>query len=585
MSVPPMSAAAVAAFGGTLLEEPQRGIEIGGWRIECRHEPILTTDETEAWQASLSSQWLPEMVFGRSFLRVQHLATGVGVQFGALEALRGWKAGRLQPVKVPAAAAWGKRSRPSTDLILDYDYTFTTPYCGSVISTSSPSANSPTSNNSSTTTTHTSSAVAGVSTPLASRVADISISSSSSSSSSTRGPEGEEAVGGGGVGREQNGRGEPVARSGGGGESGGGGGPGVPVRAEGADGVREGEVEGAGEEATVVREVQAVWPGSAASTDLENAAAAVGGAAVAAAAPTAAAAAAGGGEGAGGREEGSKQQGKERGQLEERRELEEGEDRGCSDAGEGEWEAEWVACEGEGIDWAMLQRRDPILFSDEVVLYEDELADNGISLLTVRARVMPACWFILLRFWFPLPFPPPRVPFSRPPLSCVWTGLSCDCETLASSAPSTLRLPRLLPLHSTFPSTPPFNLLPWFAHIPQAKRYPALQQQQRQQPTLRQQMLLLLLLVLQLLLHQDLHFVPTSSRMKNRGNTGLRRSTRSAFLWSFESIPNEKTPLLHLLLRDTPLTRHSTPIPFKSATSSRSLVRGPRNCRSRHLVL
>ncbi|CAI7777009.1 unnamed protein product [Closterium sp. NIES-53] len=110
MSVPPMSAAAVAAFGGKLLEEPRRrGIEIGGWRIECRHEPILTAEETEAWQAALSTQWLPEMVFGKSCLRAEHLTTGVGVQLGALEALRGWKEAKLPPVKVPAAAVWGKR--------------------------------------------------------------------------------------------------------------------------------------------------------------------------------------------------------------------------------------------------------------------------------------------------------------------------------------------------------------------------------------------------------------------------------------------------------------------------------------------
>ncbi|KAI9108621.1 hypothetical protein K1719_020505 [Acacia pycnantha] len=30
---------------------------------------------------------------------------------------------------------------------------------------------------------------------------------------------------------------------------------------------------------------------------------------------------------------------------------------------------------------------------------EDELADNGVSLLTVKVRVMPSSWFLLLRFW------------------------------------------------------------------------------------------------------------------------------------------------------------------------------------------
>lgn len=39
---------------------------------------------------------------------------------------------------------------------------------------------------------------------------------------------------------------------------------------------------------------------------------------------------------------------------------------------------------------------------DEVVLYEDELADNGISLLTIKIRVMPERLFILCRFFLRL---------------------------------------------------------------------------------------------------------------------------------------------------------------------------------------
>ncbi|CAI5501239.1 unnamed protein product [Closterium sp. Naga37s-1] len=216
MSVPPMSAAAVAAFGGKLLEEPRRrGIEIGGWRIECRHEPILTAEETEAWQAALSTQWLPEMVFGKSCLRAEHLTTGVGVQMGALEALRGWKEAKLPPVKVPAAAAWGKRSRPSTDIILDYDYTFTTPYCGSIITSSSNSL----SPKIGTSSTH---APADVSAPLASRVANISISNAGRTGSSNSS--------------------EGLAVGVGGGEDG----KGARASAEGEEGMREGEMEGAG---------------------------------------------------------------------------------------------------------------------------------------------------------------------------------------------------------------------------------------------------------------------------------------------------------------------------------------------------
>ena len=42
---------------------------------------------------------------------------------------------------------------------------------------------------------------------------------------------------------------------------------------------------------------------------------------------------------------------------------------------------------------------DPILFYDNIVLYEDELADNGCAILNVRVRVMPSCFLVLLRFF------------------------------------------------------------------------------------------------------------------------------------------------------------------------------------------
>ncbi|CAN0905928.1 TIP41-like protein [Linum grandiflorum] len=59
---------------------------------------------------------------------------------------------------------------------------------------------------------------------------------------------------------------------------------------------------------------------------------------------------------------------------------------------------QWEDCK-ERIDVVSLASKEPILFYDEVVLYEDELADNGVSLLTVKVRVMPSYWFLLLRFW------------------------------------------------------------------------------------------------------------------------------------------------------------------------------------------
>ena len=46
-----------------------------------------------------------------------------------------------------------------------------------------------------------------------------------------------------------------------------------------------------------------------------------------------------------------------------------------------------------------LLKPDPILFYDALVLYEDELGDNGISILSTKIRVMPTCLFLLCRFF------------------------------------------------------------------------------------------------------------------------------------------------------------------------------------------
>jgi type 2A phosphatase activator TIP41 len=54
------------------------------------------------------------------------------------------------------------------------------------------------------------------------------------------------------------------------------------------------------------------------------------------------------------------------------------------------------------IPLALLRRPDPILFFDDVVLYEDELADNGIAMLSCKIRVMPARLLLLSRFFMRL---------------------------------------------------------------------------------------------------------------------------------------------------------------------------------------
>ena len=50
----------------------------------------------------------------------------------------------------------------------------------------------------------------------------------------------------------------------------------------------------------------------------------------------------------------------------------------------------------------LLKRPDPILFFDEVILYEDEMADNGITMYSCKIRVMPARLLLLCRFFMRL---------------------------------------------------------------------------------------------------------------------------------------------------------------------------------------
>ncbi|KAJ7562544.1 hypothetical protein O6H91_03G073800 [Diphasiastrum complanatum] len=165
----------------------------------------------------LGTTHLPEMLFGNNFLELAHLATGIKIKFNALEALHDWKQENLPPVEVSAAAKWRFCSKPSQQVILDYDYTFTTPYSGSETIETEEELSSH--GRSFMTTDHATSS---------------------------------------------------------------------PIQ--------------------------------------------------------------------------------------------------------------WVDCDDK-IDLVALRAKDPILFYDEVVLYEDELADNGVSLLSVKVRVMPSCWFLLLRFW------------------------------------------------------------------------------------------------------------------------------------------------------------------------------------------
>ncbi|RYP92680.1 hypothetical protein DL770_001193 [Monosporascus sp. CRB-9-2] len=73
--------------------------------------------------------------------------------------------------------------------------------------------------------------------------------------------------------------------------------------------------------------------------------------------------------------------------------------------GEGEEKKKEFAYSEEAtrpIPLDLLRRRDPILFFDEVVLYESELDDNGVSALSVKVRVHERRMLLLARLFMRL---------------------------------------------------------------------------------------------------------------------------------------------------------------------------------------
>lgn len=53
----------------------------------------------------------------------------------------------------------------------------------------------------------------------------------------------------------------------------------------------------------------------------------------------------------------------------------------------------------ERIDIEKLKVKEKILFYEDIILFEDELADNGTAQCSVKIRVMPESFFVLLRYF------------------------------------------------------------------------------------------------------------------------------------------------------------------------------------------
>lgn len=60
----------------------------------------------------------------------------------------------------------------------------------------------------------------------------------------------------------------------------------------------------------------------------------------------------------------------------------------------------WLELDESGMRMDLLTDKSvPILFFDEIVLYEDDLHDNGQVQMSIKLRIMPSCAYILARLW------------------------------------------------------------------------------------------------------------------------------------------------------------------------------------------
>ena len=98
----------------------------------------------------------------------------------------------------------------------------------------------------------------------------------------------------------------------------------------------------------------------------------------------------------------------------------------------------------------LLKQPDPILFFDEVILYEDELADNGITMLSCKIRVMPSRLLLLLRFFMRLDnvlfrLRDTRVYIDFDTLEVIreYQAKECDYETVRSVCSTPTTVPHL----------------------------------------------------------------------------------------------------------------------------------------------
>ena len=130
--------AAVKAAGGQVLSDGKSGISIGGWTITSQQGHIATDVKAEKFKDELGILSIPEQWYDSNFLELKHEASGIQFIFKGEDALRAWRAHQLTAVHVAASEQWTHSRKSEMEAHnakqLEYDWTFTTDYCGTVLS-------------------------------------------------------------------------------------------------------------------------------------------------------------------------------------------------------------------------------------------------------------------------------------------------------------------------------------------------------------------------------------------------------------------------------------------------------------------
>jgi len=110
------------------------GLKIKGWTITTSKGSILKSTEKDEWEHKLSLNELPEMVYGNNYVRLTHDETDLNIVFNAFDALSLCEKKADDSIKVSSSKKWQEINNSFGGAIeKSFDWTYSTPYSGSII--------------------------------------------------------------------------------------------------------------------------------------------------------------------------------------------------------------------------------------------------------------------------------------------------------------------------------------------------------------------------------------------------------------------------------------------------------------------